>query len=44
MRMVPDATVKPMGIGSHFLPMEHPGIVLEEIREFFREEGQVDGS
>lgn len=32
---VPGARVKPMGMGSHFLPMEHPSEVLQEIREFF---------
>ena len=37
--MVPGAAVKLMGTGSHFLPMEHPEIVLKEIREFFFEEG-----
>ena len=33
---VPDSSVKPMQIGSHFLPLEHPQIVFEEIEEFFR--------
>ena len=36
--MVPGASVKPMGIGTHFLPMEHPTEVLREIRAFFRSE------
>ena len=30
--------VKPMGIGSHFLPMEHPTEVLREIKAFFDSE------
>ena len=33
---VPDSSVKPMQIGSHFLPLEHPQIVFEEIEGFFR--------
>ena len=33
---VPDSSVKPMQIGSHFLPLEHPQIVFEEIEAFFR--------
>lgn len=33
--MVPESEVKPMIAGSHFLPMEHPELVLREIREFF---------
>ncbi len=37
-KMVKGATVKPMGIGSHFLPMEHPKEVLREIRTFFKGE------
>ena len=37
--MVPGASVKPMGVGSHFLPMEYPMEVLGEIRAFFQEEG-----
>ena len=32
---VPSANAKLMGIGSHFLPLEHPRIVLEEIESFF---------
>ena len=32
---VPGARVKPMGMGSHFLPMEHPAEVVTEIRQFF---------
>lgn len=40
---VPGARAKPMGMGSHFLPMEHPEQVLDEIREFFsREENVAD--
>ena len=31
----PSANAKLMGIGSHFLPLEHPQIVLEEIESFF---------
>lgn len=33
--MVPGTAVKPMNTGSHFLPMEHPDLVLREIRDFF---------
>ena len=33
---VPDSSVKSMQIGSHFLPLEHPQAVFEEIEEFFR--------
>ena len=36
-KMVPGARVKPMGMGSHFLPMEHPEEVLAEIQDFFSE-------
>ena len=32
------AAVKPMGMGSHFLPMEHPDEVLREIKAFFDSE------
>ena len=35
MEMVAGARVKTMGVGSHFLPMEHPEKVLREIRAFF---------
>ena len=35
LEMVPGAAVKPMGKGSHFLPMEHPAEVLREIQAFF---------
>ena len=35
LELVDNSTVKIMGTGSHFLPMEHPQIVLKEIREFF---------
>lgn len=34
-QLVAHSQVKPMGIGSHFLPMEHPATVLREIRAFF---------
>ena len=36
-KLVPGARVKNMGMGSHFLPMEHPEEVLGEIRAFFGE-------
>lgn len=36
---VPSAGVKQMGIGSHFLPLEHPKIILAEIEGFF---SQID--
>ena len=36
--LVPGARVKPMGFGSHFLPMEHPQAVLDEILPFFAAE------
>ena len=39
--MVEDAAVKPMGPGSHFLPMEHPALVLNEIQSFFRGVHQI---
>jgi pimeloyl-ACP methyl ester carboxylesterase len=32
--LVPGATVKPLGVGSHFLPMEHPDLVLKEVQNF----------
>ena len=35
LEMVTDSKVKPMGMGSHFLPMEYPIEVLGEIRGFF---------
>ena len=35
LELVDNSKVKLMGVGSHFLPMEHPQIVLQEIREFF---------
>lgn len=35
LRMVPGAEVKPMGMGTHFLPMEHPEEVYKEIKDFF---------
>ena len=38
---IPGAQVKPMSIGSHFLPMEHPERVLEEIWKFFSEEEYI---
>ncbi len=37
LKLVKGATVKPMGIGSHFLPMEHPAMVLREIQSFFQD-------
>ena len=40
--MVPGARVKPMGFGTHFLPMEHPAAVLPEIRAFFAGAENVD--
>ena len=33
--LVPESEVKPMSVGSHFLPLEHPELVLREIRGFF---------
>ncbi len=36
--LVAGARVKPMGMGSHFLPLEHPAAVLREIRAFFNPE------
>ena len=35
--MVAGSAVKGMGMGSHFLPMEHPEKVLREIQAFFSE-------
>ena len=35
LKLVDNSKVKLMGVGGHFLPMEHPQIVLQEIREFF---------
>ena len=34
-KLVRGATVKPMGKGSHFLPMEYPSDVLNTIRDWF---------
>ena len=34
-KLVPGAVVKPMGKGSHFLPMEYPGDVLQAICSWF---------
>ena len=34
---VEGAKVKPLGVGSHFLPMEHPDLVLSEIQSFFQD-------
>ena len=31
---VPSALVKPLGVGTHFLPMEYPDLVLREINAF----------
>ena len=33
---IPGSSIKPMGMGSHFLPLEHPQIMFEEIEGFFR--------
>ena len=33
--LVPESEVKPMSVGSHFLPLEHPELVLREIQGFF---------
>ena len=33
-REAPSFQLKPLPRGSHFVPMEHPGLVLAEIREF----------
>lgn len=35
LELVPGTEVKPMSTGSHFLPMEHPALVLVESRKFF---------
>lgn len=35
LELVQHSRVKPMGKGSHFLPMEYPELVLQEIRDFF---------
>lgn len=40
---VAGARVKPMGMGSHFLPMEHPAAVAGEIRAFFAEGEKAEG-
>ena len=37
--LVAGSRVKPMGKGSHFLPMEHPGDVLAEVLEWFDARG-----
>jgi len=34
MAQVPGARVKQLPVGSHFVPLEHPDLVLQEIREF----------
>jgi pimeloyl-ACP methyl ester carboxylesterase len=34
---VAGAKVKSLGVGSHFLPMEHPDLVLREIQSFFQD-------
>ncbi len=41
--MAGDAAVKPMGLGSHFLPMEYPALVLSEIRSFFQIQSFIQG-
>jgi len=33
---IPGSSIKPMRMGSHFLPLEHPQMVFEEIERFFR--------
>jgi pimeloyl-ACP methyl ester carboxylesterase len=35
LELVEKSRVKPMGKGSHFLPMEYPELVLQEIKAFF---------
>ena len=37
LELVDGAKVKPLGVGSHFLPMEHPELVLREIQSFFQD-------
>ena len=37
LQSVKGAEVKLMGVGSHFLPMEQPDLVLSEIRSFFQD-------
>ena len=37
LELVDGAKVKPLGVGSHFLPMEHPDLVLREIQSFFQD-------
>ena len=39
---VKGAKVKPLDVGSHFLPMEHPELVLREIQSFFQDGPQID--
>lgn len=39
--LVAGARVKPMGMGSHFLPLEHPAAVLREIRAFFNHDKEA---
>jgi pimeloyl-ACP methyl ester carboxylesterase len=34
-KLVPDSEVKPMGEGSHFLPMEYPDAVLAVVEPWF---------
>lgn len=38
LELVEGATVKPMGVGTHFLPMEQPELVHWEIQSLFQEE------
>ena len=38
LELVKGAEVKPLRVGSHFLPMEHPSLVLNEIQSFFQGE------
>ncbi len=37
-QLVPGSVVKPMGKGSHFLPMEHPGDVLSAVGQRFNDQ------
>ena len=37
LEQVEEARVKPMGVGTHFLPMEYPELTLREIRGFLKE-------
>lgn len=37
LKSIEGAKVKPLGVGSHFLPMEHPELVSREILSFFQD-------